>query len=203
MIRFMTRSELVNFLVKKTTLDLIEMICFSMDIPYDEIPGAKLSIKVINLLKYCENHGRLDDLEQELKANDVDVSLDFLMNEAKTDADKGDKNGSLPSARTLSSEDFNRLVDIISNQPAFMNPNTRFNWVYGFLQASPRQSALMGNLNLGASAPRLDAIGLVQYLTRFGQDVPGREVITLLIDGLLQQLGEGEDTEFLRGLLER
>lgn len=104
---------------------------------------------------------------------------------------------------TLSSEDFNQLVELISSSPAFMNPNGRFTWVYGFLQGSPRAAALMGSLNIGGGAPRLDAIALVQYLTRFGQDVPGREVITLLINGLLQGLGEGEDAEFLRSLLER
>jgi hypothetical protein len=104
---------------------------------------------------------------------------------------------------TLSSEDFNRLVGIIASIPAFADAGTRVAWVHDLLKDSPRAPALRGSLNLGGGAPRLDAIGLVQYLTRFGQDVPGREVITLLINGLLQQLGEGEDVAFLRGLLTR
>jgi hypothetical protein len=103
----------------------------------------------------------------------------------------------------LTNEEFKRLVDIIASTPAFMNPNGRFNWVYGFFQGSPRATAIMGSLNIGGSAPRLDAVALVQSLTRFGQDIPGRGVITLLINGMLEEIGEGGDAQFLRGLLQR
>ncbi len=104
---------------------------------------------------------------------------------------------------TLSSEDFNHLVDLISGLPAFADSNTRFNWVRSVLQESPRAAALIGCMNLNASLAHLNAISLVQYLTRFGQDVPGREVIALLINGLLREIGESADADFLRGLLGR
>jgi hypothetical protein len=104
---------------------------------------------------------------------------------------------------TLSSEDFNRLVEIISRVPDFAAEQSRIAWVHNLLRDSPRAPALRGSLSLGASDSRLDAITLVQYLTRFGQDVPGREVIALLIDGLLQQTAAADDADFLRGLLQR
>jgi hypothetical protein len=101
---------------------------------------------------------------------------------------------------TLSSEDFNRLVDVITRQPAFNNASTRIGWIHDVLRESPRAAALRGSLNLGGMSPRLDAITLVQYLTRFGQDEPGREVIARLLNGLLVQPGDEDDAAFLRGL---
>jgi hypothetical protein len=106
-------------------------------------------------------------------------------------------------AAQLMNEEFNRLVDIIASTPVFMNPNGRFNWVAGFFQGSPRAAAIMGNLNIGGGAPRPDAVALVLSLTRFGQDIPGRDVMTLLINGMLREMGVGEDAQFLRGLLPR
>ncbi len=105
-------------------------------------------------------------------------------------------------ALTLSPEHFQRLVGVVSARPSFANPITRFPFVTALLQPSPRAAVLHSTLHLSIVSTRSDAVSLVQHLLTFGQDVAGREALTLLVCALLDDVGEGDERDFVVSLFE-
>ncbi len=104
---------------------------------------------------------------------------------------------------TLSQDDFNRLTVILAARPGFANPTGRYAYVTAMLQGSPRAATLQAGIPLNMANVRSDAVGLVQHLLQFGQDVRGREAITLLVRALLDDMGFGADADFLISLFEK
>jgi hypothetical protein len=70
------------------------------------------------------------------------------------------------------------------------------------LQVSPKASVLLSRLPLTLASPQTDAVSLIQHLIQFGQDIPGRAAVTLLIQVLIEDMGEGADATYLQGLFE-
>lgn len=101
------------------------------------------------------------------------------------------------------SDDFNRIVRILSSRPEFVNPLARTPFVIAMLQPSPRAADLLARLPITGVGAQTDAVSVVHYLLSFGQDVRGREAVTLVIRTLLDSIGEGEDRAFLFDLFER
>lgn len=100
----------------------------------------------------------------------------------------------------LSAPDFDRLVEILQALPEFGLPDKRVDFVGEALYPSPRRQDILGHLDL-AGAPHAVAVRLINRLLHFGQDIPGREVLSLLIDKLLASyIGEGDKADFLRAL---
>lgn len=103
----------------------------------------------------------------------------------------------------LSTEDFDRLVGILAAQEGWRTERGRLELVDDVLAGSPRKNDLLGSLDLGG-APRGCAIRLINKLTTFGQDQPGREVLGVLINKLLTTyVGASDDSLFMRGLFTR
>lgn len=102
----------------------------------------------------------------------------------------------------LAPDHFSRIVTILSTRPEFMNPLTRLPFVTEMLTPSPRAVGLLSRLPMSMVNTRADAVSLVNYLVQFGQDIPGRETLTLVIRALLEVTGEGEDRTFLLSLYE-
>ncbi len=103
----------------------------------------------------------------------------------------------------LSAPDFGRLVEILQELPDFNLPDKRVDFVEEALYPSPRRQDILGHLDL-AGTPHTVAVRLINRLLHFGQDIPGREVLSLLIDKLLASyIGGGDKADFLRALLTR
>ncbi len=101
---------------------------------------------------------------------------------------------------TLSQEDFNRLTGILAARPGFANPTSRYAYVTAMLQGSPRAATLQGGMPLTMANVHTDAVGVTHHLLQFGQDLRGREALTLLVRTLLQEMGYSADYDFLIGL---
>lgn len=103
----------------------------------------------------------------------------------------------------LTRSDFNRLISLLRELPDFKLADKRVDFVEDVFYASPRKQDILGHLNL-TGAPHEVALRLVQRLLYFGQDVPGHEVLDLLIEKLLDSyIGAGDNADFLRGLRTR
>jgi len=105
-------------------------------------------------------------------------------------------------ALTLTPDDFNRIVTVLAGRPGFANPTARYAYVIAMFQPSPRAATLQAGLPFNMANTRTDAVSLVHFLLQFGQDVAGREAITLLVRALLDDMGDGADRDFLVGLFE-
>lgn len=99
----------------------------------------------------------------------------------------------------LSKADYDRLVNILSRYPDFSNPFTRYTFVSNIFTSVPRGQDIVANLTISGNA-RIAAQSVVQRLTHFGQNEPGQEALSLLINSLIDYVGDSEDTTFLRGL---
>lgn len=103
----------------------------------------------------------------------------------------------------LTRPDFNRLIRLLRELPDFKLADKRVDFVEDVFYASPRKEDILGHLDL-AGAPHEVALRLVQRLLYFGQDVPGHEVLDLLIEKLLDSyIGAGDNADFLLGLRTR
>lgn len=103
----------------------------------------------------------------------------------------------------LEQGDFNRLVAIVQDLPEFRTEDRRWDLLDDVLAGSSRGQDVRGLLSLGG-APRAAAVRLVTRLATFGQDEPGREILGVLVNKLLDgYVGFGEEADFLRGLFDR
>jgi hypothetical protein len=57
------RVKIAKFIEKHFSIAEIDSICFEMTIESEEIRGSTKSVRVQDLVKYCERRGRLADLE--------------------------------------------------------------------------------------------------------------------------------------------
>ncbi len=103
----------------------------------------------------------------------------------------------------LSQDDFNRLTSILAARPNFANPTSRYAFVTAILQGSPRAATLQGGVPLTMANVHTDAVGVVHHLLQFGQDIRGREALTLLVRALIEDMGFGADGDFLIRLFEQ
>ena len=105
-------------------------------------------------------------------------------------------------AIALSSEDFDRVADILGRHGDWQSVRTRIDLLRDVVAGSPRQADLLGQLDLDGS-PHGTAVRVVWHFANFGQDEPGRESLGVLVNKLIAHLGGGEDADFLRGLFAR
>ena len=99
----------------------------------------------------------------------------------------------------LTEPDFDRLIEILQALPDFGLADKRVDFVGDVFYASKRQQDILGHLDL-AGTPHAVAVRLINRLLHFGQDKPGREVLSLLIVKLLTYIGEGDDAQARREL---
>ena len=102
----------------------------------------------------------------------------------------------------LSQADFDRLVQIVTQQGDWRTERSRVDFIVDVLAGSPRKADLLGQLDLDGT-PRGTAVRTIDRLMHFGQDEPGREALGVLINRLAANYGAGEDADFLRDLLRR
>ncbi len=102
----------------------------------------------------------------------------------------------------LQRQDFKSLVSLLQNLPDFANVRDRRRLVEGALQGSPRAATILASLDLDGN-PRGVATAVVRTLAEFGQVAHGKEALSVFLQELLELIGEGENADFIRGLLER
>lgn len=56
------RRELLRVLSEKFSMDELRLLCFYLDIPFDDIPGDTISRKAAELIMWVENRDRLQEL---------------------------------------------------------------------------------------------------------------------------------------------
>jgi hypothetical protein len=100
----------------------------------------------------------------------------------------------------LSTKDLGRLAGILSQHGEWQAGRSRIDFMTDVLAGSPRKAELLSQLDLDGT-PRAVADRTIQRLMSFGQDLPGREALGLLINKLIARLGDGDDATFLRELL--
>ncbi|MFC9961926.1 trypsin-like peptidase domain-containing protein [Streptomyces nigra] len=99
----------------------------------------------------------------------------------------------------LSVEDRNRLVRITESHPELKTALGRINFVDEMTSGSPRRSDVANTIDYDAN-PRSFSISLIRKFEDFGQDIPGRELLGVLINQLITMRGAGSDANFLRSL---
>ena len=102
----------------------------------------------------------------------------------------------------LSQQDFDRLAGILTQHGEWQTVRTRNDFMVEVLAGSPRKADLRGRIELDG-APHNVAVRTIERLMSFGQDLPGRELLGVLINKLIASLGGGDDADFLHGLLTR
>lgn len=65
------RNEIKRWLRKKIelhyNLDEIRLLCANIDVDYDDLPGETKTVKILELVEYCERRSRLDKLMQQCR----------------------------------------------------------------------------------------------------------------------------------------
>lgn len=102
----------------------------------------------------------------------------------------------------LSQDDFDRLVDILSQHPDWRLPAERVAFMDDVFAGSSRRHDILTRLDL-SGRPRVAAVSVITFLKDFGQDDPGRETLGVLINKLIASLGGGTQVEYLRDLMHR
>jgi V8-like Glu-specific endopeptidase len=103
----------------------------------------------------------------------------------------------------LSADDFDTLVTLLADLPSFQTETRRWDFINDVLSASPEQAKIRRLLEL-SGIPRGAAVRVVTDFKQFGQDIPGREIIGILINKLLEgYIFDPEPVAFLRGLFDK
>lgn len=105
-------------------------------------------------------------------------------------------------AINLSSQDHDQLITILSQHPDWRQPADRIAFLDDVFAGAPRRQDILALIDL-SGAPHMVALRTISRLTHFGQDVPGREALGVLINKLLSSGGDSADAVFLRELFER
>jgi hypothetical protein len=100
----------------------------------------------------------------------------------------------------LSPCEYDRLVDILSEHGEWQSARSRIDFMADVFAGSPRKADILRQLDLDG-APRGTAVRVIERLTTFGQDAPGRESLGVLINKLIAYLGGGDNADFLRNML--
>ncbi len=102
----------------------------------------------------------------------------------------------------LMAEDRDKLIHLLADQEEWRVSQWRSEFLSAALGDSPRKDDIVRQVDL-SGAPGVAASRAVDYLHCFGQDLPGHEVLALLIRHLLGIRGGGIEADFLQGMLER
>lgn len=105
-------------------------------------------------------------------------------------------------AVSLNQPDFDRLTEIISAHGDWLSVRGRLDLLADVFTGSPRKRDILAQIDVDGT-PRGTAVRVIHRLASFGQDEAGRESLGVLINKLLAYMGGGEESEFLRALLER
>jgi len=100
----------------------------------------------------------------------------------------------------LSSQHARNLATILGRSPEWQSVQSRKDFVRGALSGSPRERDILSRLDLDGT-PLTTALRVIDYLVRFGQDVPGREVLGLLVHELASGQGDSDDSRALIELM--
>ena len=102
----------------------------------------------------------------------------------------------------LNQDDFDRLVDILSQSHDWRLPADRVAFMDEVFAGSSRRQDILTRIDL-SGRPRVAAVSSITFLKDFGQDEPGRETLGVLINKLIASLGGGALVEYLRSLMRR
>lgn len=103
----------------------------------------------------------------------------------------------------LSREDFQSYADLLRDLPQFETETGRWRLVNEVLAGSPRERDVRGLLDL-SGPPRPAAVSLLSSFLKFGQPEPGKELLGILSNTLLDAyVFDPEPSQFLQGLFER
>ena len=102
----------------------------------------------------------------------------------------------------LNANDHQRLVHLLSKHPDWQLPSDRVTLLEDVFIGTPRRQDIQALIDL-SGAPRPAALRTINRLIHFGQVVPGREALGVLINKLLSYGGDSADAAFLRELFQR
>jgi hypothetical protein len=103
----------------------------------------------------------------------------------------------------LAPEDFRQFVELLGGLEQFRTETLRWRLVEEVLAGEPREDDIRGLLDL-SNPPRSAAVSLLNSFLKFGQVEPGRELIGILANKLLDgHVFDPEPVTFLRGLFSR
>jgi V8-like Glu-specific endopeptidase len=102
----------------------------------------------------------------------------------------------------LSPDDFDRLAGILRQHGEWQSVHGRIAFMADVFAGSPRSEDILAQLDLDGT-PRATGVRVIDRLSKFGQDEPGRESLGVLINKLIAYLGGGDDADFLREMLGR
>lgn len=102
----------------------------------------------------------------------------------------------------LNADDHQQLVRILSKHPGWQLSPDRVTFLEDIFIGTPRRHEIQALIDL-SGAPRPAALRTISRLTHFGQVVPGREALGVLINKLLSYGGDSADAAFLRELFQR
>jgi V8-like Glu-specific endopeptidase len=101
----------------------------------------------------------------------------------------------------LQRSDFLRLVKIVQGLPDFANMRDRRRLVVGALEGEPHAGTILAGLDLDGR-PRGIAVEVIKSLADFGQVAYGKEALGVFLNEILDIIGEGEDADFIRSLVD-
>src|SRR5262245_37612545 len=102
----------------------------------------------------------------------------------------------------LSPEDFEGLVSILARHGEWQSARTRIDFMGEAFATPARRDHMLGQIDLDGT-PRNTSVRVLQRLRSFGQDVPGREALGVLVNRLIAYMGDGKDADRLRAMMER
>lgn len=186
-----------RLLDKHFNLAELKALCFALGVDFYNLGGEGKTDKARELVLYMDRRGRVPDLLRAAAAARPGVAWPAA---AASGAATGATAVS-PDRLELSRDDYERLVRILSTYPDIRDPYARVPFVDDVFRGSPRYDDIVGMLDVSGT-PRVFAVRLVERLTRFGQDAPGRETLGLLVNRLIAFSGGSDDAQFLRGLFD-
>lgn len=102
----------------------------------------------------------------------------------------------------LAQTDFQRLTQILQNQPEFALARDRYRLVSGALAGVERANVILGRIDFDGTAMGT-AVELVRLLSSFGHVTPSKEALGAFLEQLLVTTGGGEDADFMSDLIIR
>ncbi len=99
--------------------------------------------------------------------------------------------------------DFTKLIDLLSTLEDFRAENSRWRLIDDILTGVPRERSIRGQIDLSGK-PRPAAVSLVTTFLRFGEVERGTELISVLLNRLIDgYVFDQNELAFLRGLFDR
>lgn len=100
----------------------------------------------------------------------------------------------------LSRSDFQKLVQIIQDLPAFATERDRRQFIAGSLEGTPKANMMLAQIDL-SGAPMTTAVAIIRFLTAFGQVAYGKEALGVFLNYILPLTGE-ENATFITNLFD-